>query len=46
MPRLRQAIPTKFSTAYRHDADGANTPTFCTWWMWGGHCFNVKRWAI
>lgn len=44
--RLRQAVPTKFATAYRHDADGVNTPMFCSCWMWLGRCFAVKRHAI
>lgn len=43
--RLRQAVPTKFATAYRHDVGegGRNVPVFCTWWMWLGRCFAVKR---
>jgi hypothetical protein len=47
--RIRQLIPTKFATAYREGVNGRpsdGTPTFASWWMWGGRCFNVKRRAI
>jgi hypothetical protein len=44
--RIRQLVPTKFATAYVADPDGRNEPTFCTWWMWLGRSFAVKRIVI
>ena len=46
--RLRQAIPTKFATAYRRvdyrdDEAMKTTPIFCTWWMWLGRSYRVNH---